>query len=131
LAQLKSALGNHLQVQDCIEWNEQRGAVEAERRLQLGALVLERSRLPSPWPQAAQQCLLQALHKNALADLPWTPDTRQLLARLQWLHRHQPEHWPDCSIAALGDSLQQWLLPYLDQVYSLADLQKINLHDAL
>lgn len=131
LAQLKSALATHLQQRDVISWNEQRGAVEAERQLQFGALVLERSRLRQPWPDAAQQCLLQALQKNALDDLPWNDNTTQLLARLQWLHRQQPDQWPDCSRTALSESIQDWLLPFLNNIYSLTEVQKINLHDAL
>src|SRR5690606_7441804 len=71
LSQLQTALGEHIHAKDVIEWNEQRGAVEAESRLQLGALVLQRKRLPAPWPEAAQRCLLQALQKRELNDLPW------------------------------------------------------------
>lgn len=131
LAQLKSALHHHLQQQDSVQWNAQRGAVDAEKQLTFGALVLERSRLPRPWPVSAQQCLLEELRKKDLNDLPWSDSTTHLLSRLQWLHRQQPAHWPDSSRAALADTLEHWLLPFLNNVYSLAELQKINLHDAL
>ncbi|HVK99749.1 MAG TPA: ATP-dependent helicase HrpB, partial [Dongiaceae bacterium] len=131
LTQLKTALKSHLRKQDVIRWNETRNAVEAEQQLQFGALVLERNRLPQPWPDAAQQCLLQALAQNDLNDLPWTDHTQQLLARLQWLHQQQPEQWPDVSRAALRTTVDTWLLPFLNNIYSFADLQKIDLNDAL
>lgn len=131
LAQLKAALTSHLHTAESISWNDQRRAVEAEKQVQFGALVLERNRLPQPWPATAQECLLTALQKNVLDDLPWNDTTTQLLARLQWLHQHAPEQWPDCSRNALNAAVHDWLLPFLNNVYSMADVQKINLHDAL
>lgn len=131
LPQLKTALATHLQTSERIQWNDTRGAVEAEIQLQWGALVLERNRLPPPWPDAAGLCLLAALQKNALDDLPWTDATTALLARLHWLHRQQPHQWPDFSRSTLSATAADWLLPFLNGLYSLADVQKINLHDAL
>ena len=131
LAQLKAALVEHLQQHSAIEWNAQRGAVEAETRLQFRNLILERSRLPQPWPEQAQHCLLEALLRNELNDLPWTENREQLVARVQWLHQRQPEQWPDMSRSALAATAKQWLLPFLNDRYSLADVEKMPLQDAL
>ncbi len=131
LPQLQRALGEHCVKQDVMEWNEQRKAVEAEHRLQFGALVLQRQRLPTPWPASAQRCLLTALQQNGLRDLPWTDTCTQFIARVQWLQQQQPEQWPDLSNAALTESATSWLLPYLNGMTSINDLRQLNLLDAL
>lgn len=130
-AQLRTALGEHFEQQDSIAWNESRQAVEAETRLTFGALILQRQRLPAPWPAAAQHCLLEALRQRELQDLPWTDTSAQLIARLQWLHQQQPDQWPDLSRAALIQSAEDWLLPYLNGMTSFNDLRALNLVDAL
>lgn len=131
LAQLQTALGQHIEEREVIEWNEQRGAVEVEKRRQFGALILQRQRLPQPWPAGVQLCLLQALQKRQLQDLPWDEHSEQLIARVQWLRQQQPEQWPDFSRTALAASAEDWLLPYLQDMSSLADVSRLNLPDAL
>ena len=131
LAQLQQAMDNHIRQQDVMEWNAQRGAVEAETRTCFGALILQRKRLPQPWPSSAQHCLLQALVQRNLQDLPWTDHCEQLIARLQWLHQQQPEQWPDVSRSALAATATDWLLPYLNGMTSLNDVRNLNLADAL
>ncbi len=131
LAQLQTALGEHIQTRAVMEWNETRGAVEAEKRQQLGALILQRQRLPTPWPPSAQLCLLQALQKRELSDLPWNEHSEQLIARLAWLHQQHPAQWPAISRADLVASAEHWLLPYLNGMTSLNDVRNLQLLDAL
>lgn len=127
LAALEKTLGDHVSQQPMITWNATRQAVEAEQQKRLGALVLQRRPLPQPWPDAAKECLLLAI-SNALATLlPWTDSALQLQARVNWLHQQYPQQWPDFSDEALKSTLTEWLLPFLDGIYSASDLRKLEL----
>ena len=131
LEELRSGLGEHIARQDVAEWNAERGAIEVERREQLGALVLRRERLPRPWPERASARFIEVLRERGIGQLPWREGAIALRARLQWLHRRAPERWPDVGDAALAERLEQWLGPYLGDVYSLTALEQVDLHAAL
>ncbi len=130
-ADITAVLANRLDQQIVIEWHSQRQEVVAERRLQLGALVLESEPLPAPLPEAAQLCLLQQLKANKLQDLPWNEVSRQWLARLDWLHRMDPKRWPLQNLNTLIDQAEMWLLPYLQGRLSLAAMTQVPLLEAL
>ncbi len=131
LEDLRSALGEHITDEDYADWNEARGAIEVERRQCLGALVLRRERLPKPWPERARQRFIEQLRERGIESLPWREGARLLRARLQWLHGRAPERWPDVSDQALLAGLEDWLGPYLNEVYSLGALEQVDLHAAL
>jgi ATP-dependent helicase HrpB len=131
LDELRDTLATHIRNDNSISWNETRGAIEVEQRECLGALVLRRERLPKPWPEAATAHFLAVVRERGIARLHWREAAEQLRGRLQWLHGRAPERWPAVSDEALLASLEQWLGPFLNDVYSLAALEQVNLHAAL
>jgi ATP-dependent helicase HrpB len=112
-------------------WDGQAGRVRCEATLELGALVLERR----PWPDAGggavQAALLQGIAERGLEVLPWSKASRQLQARLTLLHQHRGAPWPNRRPEALLRELKHWLGPHLQGWQSLADLQQLNLAEAL
>ena len=59
--------------------------------------------------------------------MPWSPADLQLRARIELLRKLEPDAgWPHVNEAALLDTLDLWLLPFLDQVHSRSELEKVN-----
>jgi len=54
-----------------------------------------------------------------------------LQARLQFMHVHRPEEWPDVSDAALTATMADWLAPHLYGSRSRSDLQKLQVASLL
>lgn len=128
---LETTLKTHISQALAVSWNSTRQAVEVEQQKRLGALVLQRRAQPQPWPDSARECLIGAV-RNAMATLlPWNEAALQLQARVNWLHRQQPEVWPDFSGAALNAGIDEWLTPYLDGVYNANGLAKLDLTQVL
>ena len=73
----------------------------ARERLTLGAIALE----DRPWrdapPEAVAAALADGVRDLGLDALPWTPATRRLAARVEWLRAHGAADLPDFSDAAL------------------------------
>ncbi|MDH5218166.1 MAG: ATP-dependent helicase HrpB, partial [Gammaproteobacteria bacterium] len=68
---------------------------------------------------------------QGLECLPWNDNSRELQARVNFLHQQLDGDWPDFSDAALLETLDEWLLPYLDNMSRLTHLNKLNLHSIL
>lgn len=119
--------------QEQIGWDERAGRVTGEQVRQLGELVLERRPLDRLPADAVQRGLLQALRQRGF--LRWSDADRQLLGRLRLLRQVFGDPWPEVSEAALLDSLEQWLAPFLEGVRSLEALDRQPLgrylHDTL
>lgn len=112
-------------------WHEQRGTVLLRRVHKLGQLLLAEKELGKPAPEQIQQALLEAVRQKGLDSLPWNDSARQWQARVQLLAREFPGDWPDASDSALLATLNDWLLPYLSGMQRWADLQRLELHNAL
>ena len=116
---------------DQVCWDSQQQRIRAERELRLGALVLERR----PWPDAPasvlRTALLTGLAELGVEALPWDGNSRQLQQRLCLAHRELGPPWPDRSLTALADDPSSWLADQLDGVRSRADLQRLQLEEAL
>lgn len=79
-------------------------------------------------PEQALPLLLAAIRQRGLDLLPWNPAARELQARLICLRRWQPQTaWPDFSDAALSDSLEEWLSPWLGKIVCLEQLARLDI----
>ncbi|CBL45029.1 ATP-dependent helicase HrpB [gamma proteobacterium HdN1] len=130
-AMVEAALPTLVSWQTLARWNATRKAVEVEQQLQLGALVLQRRAQAKPWPHAARECLLQAIRDDFSGVLPLREASVQWLARVRWLHNQAPNDWPDLGEGALLATLEVWLEPWLEGVYSAAELERVDLLSAL
>ncbi|MDY6920938.1 MAG: ATP-dependent helicase HrpB [Pseudomonadota bacterium] len=130
-AELTAALDEHIQSRETVAWDASREAVKAEQQHCLGALVLRRSPLLEPAPEAVQATLMQALRARDLEPLPWNRETRQFCQRCNWWRQQNRPDWPDFSTPALAAELEHWLAPFLAGSNSFADLSQVNLLDAL
>ncbi len=112
-------------------WDSQQQRIRAERELRLGALVLERRPWPNPPASVLRTALLHGLAELGIEALPWDSHSRQLQQRLGLAHRELGPPWPNRSLAALEADPESWLGDQLDGLRSRADLQDLNLEEAL
>jgi ATP-dependent helicase HrpB len=124
---IETVLGRRIEAVETAEWDERRGTVVARRERRLGALVLEAGELDRPGPETLQAGLLEAVRSKGLASLPWNEAARQFQARVNLLHTLWPDDWPDLGDAALAESLERWLAPWLSGMGRWQDLQSLDL----
>lgn len=113
-----------------VYWDRQTASVRARRRVLLGELVLKEATHEQPTAEETSRALLEAISGERLEVLPWDKATTQLRERMAFMARHVPD-WPDMSPEALLSGMEEWLLPYLDGMRSLRDLQRVPLRQAL
>jgi ATP-dependent helicase HrpB len=116
---------------DSIEWDAQSEAVIAQRRRTLNALVLEERMLRDPPSERVIAALIVGIRSLGLGTLPWTREAESLRHRIQFLRRIEGDTWPDLSDAALLDTLEDWLAPYLAGITRRSQFGNIDLLGAL
>jgi len=127
--EIEAHFAGHIRVEQEVAWDGE--AVRAMRRERLDALVLRETSVADPDPEAVADALLAAILREGLASLPWSREASRLRERLGFLHRLEPEAWPDVSEAALAASATQWLRPHLYGVRTRAELQRLDLQAIL
>ncbi|GFM67584.1 ATP-dependent helicase [Pseudomonas cichorii] len=121
---------------DQLDWDEREGVLRAERQRKVGELILSREPLTGLDESARGQALLGLVRRKGLELLPWTPELRQWQARVTLLRqldleKQDTSEWPDVRDAALLDSLESWLLPYLGKVTRLSHFGNLDLSSIL
>jgi ATP-dependent helicase HrpB len=113
-----------------VYWDTESGSVKARRVTMLGALVLKETTHERATAEETESVLLKVIASEGLERLPWEKGTIQLRQRMGFMHALRGD-WPDMSDAALLDSLDDWLAPYIHGMRNLRDLQRVNLTQAL
>lgn len=114
-----------------VYWDDATQRVVAMRRQSLGKIIVAEKPLPDLAPKAMLDAMLTGIRRMGLGCLPWSPESRQLQARVQCLRTWQPEvDWPDLSDAQLLADLQ-WLAPYLSGITQGLELKQLNLLEIL
>ncbi len=109
-------------------FNPSTGRLSARRTNRWGAIDLD-----PPAPVALDDAIRQSGLLDAVAEhgpgvLPWDKTTTAFRARLDFLHRQEPEQWPAMDDATLAAARDAWLAPFLA---GLKDFAALPLHDAL
>ena len=118
---------------DELAWDERAEAVTARRVLRLDELLVEEKPLNDVPRAASTAAMLDGLRSMGIDALPWEQESRDLLARAQFvraLERGDLGDWPESTRAALAADLA-WLEPFLDGVTRRSQLARIPLLDAL
>jgi ATP-dependent helicase HrpB len=118
---------------EAVVWDERTASVRASRQRRLGALLLSEQALSKPDPALIVGALLDGVRRRGMETLAWTPELHQWRARVTFLKRIEgPEStWPDLSDAALIQSLEGWLSPYLNGMTTLERVQRVDLRQPL
>lgn len=131
LAELEDAFADRIRSETLVAWDGREQLVLARRRRMLFALILKDERLSNPPADAVAAAMVQGVRELGLACLPWTDELRKWQARVGFLCRREGAEWPDVSDAALLETLEDWLLPYLDGVTRRTHLERLDLSNAL
>ena len=107
-------------------WDDDALCVRVFNVKAVGSLTVERK--PSnlrPGDDTAA-LLIAAIRKRGFASLGISPAQLKFLRRIQFLHVHGCEGFPDCSEQHLLDTLEDWLAPHLDGVSRLDRLADLD-----
>ncbi|MBX8528256.1 ATP-dependent helicase HrpB [Pseudomonas cichorii] len=131
-----SVLSEQVTEFDQLDWDEREGVLRAERQRKVGELILSREPLTGLDESARGQALLGLVRRKGLELLPWTPELRQWQARVTLLRqldleKQDASEWPDVCDAALLDTLESWLLPYLGKVTRLSHFGNLDFSSIL
>ena len=121
--------------QENVEWDYRKERFMAERRTHIGSILLSSDVLEQVSDEARSAALLAVVRKKGIGILSFNKKVQQWRARVMLLHRAgaygEANPWPDLSDEALLDTLESWLLPYLDPVRRLEDFRSLNVKDML
>jgi ATP-dependent helicase HrpB len=130
---LKKQFQDQLKWSESVTWDRERGRVNSERHLKLGAITLENKHLMKPDFEKVLNVLLQGIKDAGVQCLPWNKKLRRWQGRVCFLKRllKDDQTWPHLSDEGLESSLHQWLAPYLVNMDRLNDLVRVDLKRAL
>jgi ATP-dependent helicase HrpB len=131
LAEIEEDFTDQIVERESVSWNARLEQVDAKRERRLWSLVLEERPLGAPSKDAVLAAMLDGIRQMGLDALPWSPAAASLRARIAFLRKAEGEAWPDLSDAALLDTLDAWLAPYLDGISRRAHLTRLDLHETL
>ncbi|MBD3670431.1 MAG: ATP-dependent helicase HrpB [Gammaproteobacteria bacterium] len=125
---LEQYFSTHIIETDRVGWDLEHGRVQASRQRCLGQLVLEQTPLSDLDATQISEALLDGIRQQGIGALPWNAKSRNWQQRVRFLRQRFPEQdWPDVSDAGLLQTLEQWLLPYLNGMNKLSQLQALDL----
>ncbi|MTH97475.1 ATP-dependent helicase HrpB [Roseibium sp. RKSG952] len=130
LPDIENLFANHIQDEDVVRL-ERDGSIKARRVRRYEALEFSARIIRDPAPELVAEALLQEIKRIGVARLPWTKDQMRLRGRVAYARSNGLDHLPDLSDAALGNSLDAWLEPFLSGKTSLATIDAACLGDAL
>ena len=109
-------------------WDAKANAVKAGLTRKLGAIVLQEKPAAKIDTSLTAAAMLEGVRAMGLAALPWSETARSFQARVRFLARVMPDAgYPDLSDAALLETSESWLLPYLEGMMRKADLARLDL----
>lgn len=125
-------LSQRVIIHELVAWDKKTNRFIAERRRQIGELILETKKLTTVPPAAKQTALVAYLKKNGLEVLPFNAEIRQWQARVELVRTTTGDSaWPNVSDPYLTDTLDEWLGPFLEPVNLLTDFRKLDLKQIL
>jgi len=105
---------------------ERRDIVERVTRRVDRMKISESVRRPNAGPDTVA-ALTDHVRTTRLACLTWSRATTELRSRVSFLRREIGEPWPDWSDKSLLADLDEWLVPYLAGMTSMADLTSLDI----
>ena len=130
---LEAVMPGTLQWHETIEWSRREAAVVARRELRFGQLLLEAHPLAEVPAGRAHEAMLAGVRALGIDTLPWNRDTRELQARCALVRSlgGPLAAWPDLGDAALAQSIDTWLAPWLEGMTRREHLARLPLGEAL
>ena len=129
-AEIRATLGADIKKGMEAGFDRARGAIRVRETERLGAILIAERMLPAPRGAAADAAILDAVRREGVGILPFPQAAALLRDRLRWLRTGLGEPWPDMADAALAETAEAWLGPFLAGHSDIAQIAPV-LHDAL
>ena len=130
LADIYDGIGHLISDQDEYRLNDSKQNITGRRNSIYRALTLKSQTITNIPAAQFHKCLNTLLQSEGLNILNWTPKCEEWLVRAEWLGG-VIETFPSLSQASLIQNVDQWLLPYISKVTSLAQLKKVNVYELM
>lgn len=125
---LKQWCSDLIETQDKVAWDETRERVVAERQQCMGAIVMESHTIQDVDKSLRASALINAVRNKGLECLNWHSDVCEWQSRVSRMRVLEGDktRYPVVDDAALLDSLEYWLQPYVSDITSLKALRQID-----
>ena len=125
---LQRVFANTIIEEEEIRWSPGDEAVIARNVTRLGAIIISEQNIGLRG-EKVNAAMVDGVRQMSLECLPWDKESRAFRQRIQWLKNYSssPDNIPDFSDPALLDSLDIWLLPFLDGIWKKEQLVKLPL----
>lgn len=118
--------------QETCFWDPQKQGISAQYQRKLGQIVISKEAASKLVPQQIDAIWRQVVLDKGVMQLPFEEEALQLIYRVRLASKVLSQYdWPDMSEQGLQDSIEQWLLPYLQKVYNWQQLSKLRFLDIL
>src|SRR5690606_1695003 len=113
-------------------WDATHERIIAVMETRVGSLILDQRQLSRISIERRREVICNMIRERGLKVMGWSDAFEQWQARVMCLRKwNNDETWPDVTDDQLLATLETWLGPYLDEVNSLQDLQRIGLDTAI
>jgi ATP-dependent helicase HrpB len=109
-----------------LEWDSGRDDLVEQVERRLGSIRLGSVTRPPPPGEETTAAIVRRITATGLAQLAWTSEAIALRRRVEFLHRAVGDPWPDWSVEALVDTVDDWLVPYLAGVTGRHELERVD-----
>ena len=106
-------------------WDQKSGTGKLRVRRCYGELILVEKVSTELSREQKQMLLLQQIREQGLSVLNWNKACTAWLQRATWLSQQLPD-FPDISQSSVLARLEDWLLPFLSNIETVAQLQKLS-----
>ena len=128
---IREERSRHIRSETLASWDDREGRVIA-RKLECLASIQLSANSVIPSATQAVSAVIGAVRASGLMLLSMNEAVRQLQGRLLLVRSAFPEReWPDVSDAALLETLEEWLAPRLDGIYSAKRIAQLDIADIL
>ena len=134
-ADLEEYFSSHLKSTDEVHWDDREQAVVARRVTRLFELEIGERPLREVPGEGAVGAMLEGIGRLGLAALPWSEDSRDLQARMEFVRAQAPPEvtrdWPAVDDTSLEATREAWLRPWLAGVTRAQHLARLSMTQIL
>ncbi|MES2836722.1 MAG: ATP-dependent helicase HrpB [Bacteroidota bacterium] len=115
-----------------VSYNSETESIRCKTEKAIGAIVLESKSNTLPNKEQIKTIWKEIITEKGIAFLDFSESVLQWQARVISLAKWNTEQiWPDVSDAKLIETLDEWLLPYIENYNKLSDVKNVNYIDLL
>lgn len=119
--------GDQIDLTRTLAWDRDVDDLVEHTERRLGSMRLGTRQDPPTPSEAVTERWLQRIRSTGGAALDWNGSALSLRARVEFLHRHLGDPWPDWSMPTLLKDAENWLAPYLIGITRRSEIESLDL----